>query len=290
LFFMPLPPLVFLVDNGSLRPAATFSLRRVAGALSGRLEIPVRPVSLLHSSGIAVGELDGQPAELLEPTLSRALRAGARSIVILPLFFGPSAALTEYIPERVGALLRDFPGAEIRLAHPLVRLDGPGLLDLRLARALAARVEACWQERGWSRTQVVLVDHGTPQPAVGAVRAHLGRQLAELLADSAAGVHVASMERRAGDAYAFNEPLLEDRLRLLPCDQGRVVVAQQFLSPGRHAGPGGDLAAICAAAEVASRGLETALTEPLGDHPLVIDVLADRFQEAAFQTPLRAAS
>lgn len=285
---MPSPPLVFLVDNGSLRPAATFSLRRVANALSGRLGIPVRPVSLLHSSGISAGDLEGQPAELLEPALSRALGAGARSVVILPLFFGPSAALTEYIPERVGALLRGCPEAEVRLAPPLVRLEGRERNDLRLARALAARVEACWQERGWSGTQVVLVDHGTPQPAVGAVRAHLGRQLAELLAGSAAGVHVASMERRAGDAYAFNEPLLEDRLRLPPCDQGRVVVAQQFLSPGRHAGPGGDLAAICAAAEGTGRGLETALTEPLGDHPLVIEVLVDRYQDAAHVPPVRA--
>lgn len=277
---------VFLVDNGSLRPAATLSLRRVAAALSARIGSQVHPVSLLHSSGIASEALEGRPAELLEPALARVLAEGARSVVILPLFFGPSAALTEYIPERVGALLQNAPDAQVRLAEPLVRVGGDGARDTRIAEALAARVEACWHERGWAGTQVVLVDHGTPQPAVGAVRAWLGAQLAERLGPAAAGVHVASMERRPGKAYAFNEPLLEDRLRQPPCHRGRVVIALQFLSAGRHAGPGGDLAAICAAAEVACPGLETALTEPLGDDPRIVAVLADRFSEAATLDPL----
>lgn len=86
------------------------------------------------------------------------------------------------------------------------------------------------------------------------------------------------MERREGPEYAFNEPLLEQALRQPPFDRGDVIVALQFLAPGRHAGAEGDIAAICAAAEAAQPGLRTHLTTTLGAHPQVVDVLASRFR------------
>ena len=45
-------PLTFLVDNGSLEPAATLGLRSLAAQLTSVLGTSVEPVSLLHSSGI----------------------------------------------------------------------------------------------------------------------------------------------------------------------------------------------------------------------------------------------
>ena len=60
---------------------------------------------------------------------------------------------------------------------------------------------------------------------------------------------------------------------------GSVVVCQFFLSPGRHAGPNGDVASICRKAEEARPGLRTFITKPLGDHPLILDLLAERLQE-----------
>jgi len=93
------------------------------------------------------------------------------------------------------------------------------------------------------------------------------------------------MERRAGEEYAFSRPLLEERLRQPPCDGGPVVVLLQFLSAGRHAGPEGDVAAICAAAEAERPGLSTAMTEPLAEDPRVIAVLADRFAQALQSPP-----
>jgi hypothetical protein len=93
------------------------------------------------------------------------------------------------------------------------------------------------------------------------------------------------MERREGDAFAFNEPLLERLLERAPFAAGEVVVALQFLSPGRHAGPGGDVAGICAEAEAraaaAGRRLETALTATLADDARVLDVLERRARAAA---------
>ena len=87
-----------MFDNGSLRPEATLGLRAVASALAERIGTTVHPVSLLHSSGIDPAALAGRPAELLEPALDRFLAEGGREGVLVPLFFGPSAALTDYVP------------------------------------------------------------------------------------------------------------------------------------------------------------------------------------------------
>ncbi len=46
------------------------------------------------------------------------------------------------------------------------------------------------------------------------------------------------------------------------------------------AGPGGDIAQICRAAEAERPGLRTRMTEPLAAHPLLIEVLAERLAAA----------
>ncbi|MGH7958275.1 MAG: CbiX/SirB N-terminal domain-containing protein [Opitutaceae bacterium] len=63
--------------------------------------------------------------------------------------------------------------------------------------------------------------------------------------------------------------MLPDFLRNERFASRDVVVAPLFLSPGRHAGPDGDLAQICRAAPP-----RTHLTGLVGTHPLVIDALA----------------
>ena len=57
---------IFLVDNGSLRPDATFALRALASALSGHLDKVIEPVSLLHSHKIAAKDLAGEPATIVK--------------------------------------------------------------------------------------------------------------------------------------------------------------------------------------------------------------------------------
>lgn len=278
---MPVSPTIFLCDNGSRRPEATRALRRVALALERSLGQPVAPVSLLHSSGIDAERLEGRPAELLEPAVAAALARGARSVIVLPFFFGPSAAVTAYIPERLRGLSGGSPGWELRMAAPLVRLNQSG--DDRLPEALADRVRTTRRARGWGVGPVVLVDHGSPQPAVGEVRDHVAARLAYVLGEP---VWPCSMESRDGPEYAFNQPLLAQRLRLAPCDRGRVLVVQQFLGPGRHAGPGGDLDVICQEAQRDQPGLEVAMTEPVGEDPRIVEILANRFAEAQDGPPL----
>lgn len=232
---------------------------------------------MLHSSAVPESELSGTKARLLEMVLAEHWSTGAGPAVLLPFFFGPSAALTEYVPARLEVLRTKYPDGKARLARPLVDLTVRD--DRRVACALADAVRLKMNEAGLQRPAVVLVDHGTPQPAVTAVREFLGEQLRAELGDEVQCVGTASMERREGEAYAFNEPLLARALRSAPFDTGNVVIALQFLSPGRHAGPKGDVATICEEAKRDRPYLHTHMTEPLGAHAAIVDVLADRYRE-----------
>jgi sirohydrochlorin ferrochelatase len=264
-------PLTILMDNGSLEPAATLALRELAATLGERIGRTVEPVSLLHSSGVSAEKLAGRPAEILEPALLRRRAEGRKEFLIVPLFFGPSGALTEYLPTRVAHLRTKHPELSVQVAAPLFQVG-----DDRLARILADQVLAA---RANGR-RVALVDHGSPARAVADVRNDLGKQLGTLLGPDFT-VAAASMERRAGAAYDFCEPLLAGLLRQPAWNSGDVTVAMQFLMPGRHAGPKGDVAAVCHEAEAASGGaLRTTMTGLVGEHPLLIDILADRWKAA----------
>ncbi len=271
-------PVCFLFDNGSLRASSTRSLRNVATRLEPLIGAEVKAVSLLHSSAVPAEALDGRSAELLEPALDAYFREGGRAAVALPLFFGASAALTEYLPARLAALRARHPGVRLELARELVRLDRPE--EARIETLLGDSVRSVLQMRRLRRPSVVLVDHGSPQRRVTEVRERLGKGLRELLGQEVSNVGTASMERREGEEFAFNEPLLETALRKPPFNTGDVIVALQFISPGRHAGPGGDLERICERAQTEQPGLRVHLTEPLAGHPGLGPILAERYREA----------
>ena len=271
--------LVFLVDNGSLRPGATLNLRRVAAALGEHTGMPVEARSLLHSNKVPAEELDGVPASTLGPAATWRAEEGITDMVVLPFFFGPSRALSGYLPERLGEVQAAHPKVHVRIASPLIDLQAP--TDLRLARILRDGVaEQLRQLPAGSKPAVVLADHGSPIPEVTAVRNVLAGQLATLLEDQVRSVTPASMERREGDEYRFNEPLLENLLDEPGFNQGPVIVSMLFLSPGKHAGEGGDVATICAEAETRNPGLETRITRLAGEHDGILAILADRLEQA----------
>lgn len=262
--------ITFLMDNGSLEPAATLRLRELAAALAGAIGERVEPISLLHASAIPAERLGGVAAEIFEPAVARRAAQGRRRFLVVPLFFGPSRALTEYLPGRVGHLRRSAPGLEVRVAAPLFADHDP-----RLAEIIAEHVKAAGPAG-----RVALVDHGSPVRAVTEVRNRLAAQLQALLGGDVK-VAPASMERRPEAEFAFGEPLLESLLTMPGWNAGEVTVAMQFLLPGRHAGPDGDVAQICRRAEAASRGLRTRMTRLVAEHPRLVDILADRWREAA---------
>ncbi|MEQ5803060.1 CbiX/SirB N-terminal domain-containing protein [Halomonas sp. H10-9-1] len=286
---------ILLVDNGSLRPQATLNLRRLAGALTEAAGEPVVAASLLHSHKIPAEQLEGKKAVTLGPLTKRLAAEGVTELIIVPFFFGPSQALTRYLPERLTEVQAEYPRLAIKVAAPLV--DTLAGLDLRLARLLADNVreamvnkgmvnkgmvnEAMGDERTGERRKptVVLVDHGSPTPEVAAVRNYVAGQLGALLNEEADCVTFASMERRDGDEYRFNEPLLADLLASRALAGREVILAMLFLAPGRHAGEGGDIAEICAQAIAASPGLTVTTTRLVGEHEGILEILASRVSQ-----------
>lgn len=270
--------MLFLSDNGSLRPDSYRNLRRVAGLLSERIGRPVVPASVLHSDKIDAALLDGVPALTLEPELRKALAAGVRRFSILPFFFGPTGALTWYLEERVAALRAEFGDFEV-VVYPFL-FAGDGRDDGLLGGILAENARACMAANGLVRPPVVLVDHGSPAAQVTFVRNYLAGQLSVLLRGEALCVGAASMESREGEQYAFNLPLLADKLREPPFNEGDVVVSMLFLSPGRHAGPDGDVASICREAEARARAegrvLRTHVTPLVAQDERIVEMLRRR--------------
>ena len=267
-------PIVFLVDNGSLRPQVTFFLRGLADALAKRTVLHIEAVSLLHSHKIAADKLNGVPATIVKRRLRECLASGQREFIFLPLFLGPSLAVTDYLPQVVDELSGEYPGLKVRIASVLAgdNFDAP---DPRLAQMLADQIRALQPS---PRTKVALVDHGTPIIEVNRVRNAVGRQLASAL--DASVVVPCSMERREGEAYAFNDPLLEKLGEVDDFAGGRLILAMFFLLPGRHAGDGGGVAEICDGL-ISDGAFEQIQNTPLlGEHPMLLEILEDRLRDA----------
>ena len=250
---------ILLVDNGSYEPAATLGLRDLAKSVSFLTKQEVRPVSTMHSTKIDPALLGGQPAVIFDQAVQEAKADGIDELVVLPLFIGPSRAITEYIPK---VFADAQPGAmKLTIREPLF---GPELTDMLIDNL---------KSTGWTKGSgtVLLCDHGSPIPEVtrcrnffaSSIRTQLGLKDDELIA--------CSMERREGAEYDFNEPLLEHALQSA---KGDAVILMLFLLPGRHAGGDGDVATI--AKEHAPAGLRWKLSPLLGTHPALPALLFRR--------------
>ena len=250
---------ILLVDNGSYEPAATLALRGLAQQVGKLIGLEVRPVSTMHSTKIDPALLGGVPAAIFEGAVQQAKADGIDELVVLPLFIGPSRAITEYIPK---VFADAQPGAmKLSIREPLF---GPELRSMLIDNL---------KSTGWTKGSctVYLCDHGSPIQEVtrcrnffaSAIRTELGLKDEELIA--------CSMERREGAEYDFNEPLLEDALQQA---KGEAVILMLFLLPGRHAGADGDVATI--AKEHAPAGLCWKLSPLLGTHPALPALLFGR--------------
>lgn len=276
---MQTSPEIYLIDNGSLRPDATFALRCLAARLSERVGMEVEPVSLLHAHKVPASELGGTSGQIVSSRLARSLESGGRAFVFLPLFLGPSRAITDYLPELIEAGRQTAPDLKVVIADTLAGgdVDAP---DIRLASILAGHVRQTMARAQFSNPKIALVDHGTPVAGVNRVRNAVARQLGGMLGAEVASVVACSMERRAGAEYAFNEPLLENLDELAALRGGDLIAALFFLLPGRHAGAGGDVAEICDG--LIDRGAFNRIrtTPLLAEHPALLDVLEDRLHAA----------
>lgn len=267
-----------LIDNGSLAAEPHRLLRRVAAEISRRVErvvpsapVEVQAVSWKHSHRAPMP--DGGTPWVLDTWVPAQIAAGATELVFVPFFVSPQGAIG-------GALRADLEawGIEYRFTE--------GLAPPVLGRIAAERVQDVLRERALGRGHVIVVDHGGPSPLSAAVRNQAAAEAARLLGDRVASVTAASMEspdEAGGPACGHNRPLLARALGDLAAsspDQP-MVVAPLFLAPGRHAGPGGDLARIAAAA---APGRRIFFTDLIGSHPLVPATLAAGLQADIFRS------
>ena len=267
-------PICLLVDNGSPRPEAIFSLRRVAQKLSIETEFEVLPVGLLHSNKIKVSDLDDIKAETIGTFLTSPRGKNEKSLLILPLFLGPSRGITEWLVSRLEEWRREEADRSYQVLDCL-HVDG----DYRLAMALAGGINNLIDREDLSNPRVAMVDHGTPIAEVNRVREQVGANLRKLQNYSESEFSTCSMERREGDQYSFNEPLLEGLLLKWGQEGSRdVVVALFFLLSGRHAGEGGDLAKICENASSLFPQMKIYQTNPMAEHDIVFSILKEKLE------------
>ncbi len=262
---------ILLVDNGSLRPEATLELRRLSAEVAQLLGQPVHPVSVLHSHKIDPALLDGQPAVIFEQAVQQAKTDGIDELLVLPLFIGPSRAITEYLPQ---VFADAQPGAMKLTVRPtLYGEEGAELLEILTDQILHTPGDA-------DKDTILLCDHGSPIIEVTRVRDALARDLSAEMDIPPSRLIACSMERREGPEYAFNEPLLATALQRAP---GDVIILMLFLLPGRHAGPDGDVATI--AKEHAKPGAQVRMSPLLAKHPSMSQLIAKRSGLPCVATP-----
>ena len=274
--------IVALIDNGSLEPAAHRNLRAVADAVAANSGVKVHAVSWKHSDRISADALDGTAAWCL-PAFIGAMRAlGHQSFLFIPFFLSAQGAVGS-------ALRRDLENLQVAAGTDRFEFGfTEGLAAHGVIPAIVAdRIRATKAELKLVCPPVIVVDHGGPSPTSGSLRDTIAAAVRTLLGSEISALTAASME---GEDHPHNLPLLADQLAQPGFNHGDVDVAPLFLSPGRHAGPGGDLAEIATAAEdhVAGTALRCHFTALVGHHPLALEALTRALRHAL--SPVHAES
>ncbi len=267
-----------LIDNGSLEPGAHRNLRRLAAAVGERAGIPVAAVSWKHSDRIPAAELDGKRASKLESWVRRQVAGGEREFVFVPFFICPQGAVGSALREDLEALALEAAAFEFTLAEGLSSSLASIAVD-RAVEAIAAH--------GLVRPSVIVVDHGGPAAASAGLRNAIASRVRASLGDSIATLWAASMESPAGPGFDFNRPLFSELLLSPALAAADTVVVPLFLAPGRHAGPGGDLARMARAAEARRPGLRCRFAGLVGTHPRVPGILSRPLRAAALKSNLQ---
>ena len=233
------------MDNGSLRPEAGLMTRRISNMLQQEIGLPVIAASLAHSDRIPEESLGGISIPLLDELLERLCeRADFKEIWIVPFLLVTGGMIYQRIQATLKRFSLRYPQLSFDITDGLVSESDP--LEESIAGLIAEQVHDLIDREKLLRPRLVMVDHGSPDPSSARVRNHVSERLASILGDKVDGVVPASMERREGPEYDFNEPLLE-RALVESVEQGHlnIVLARLFLQPGRHNGRGGDVDCVC---------------------------------------------
>ena len=258
---------VDLIDNGSLEAAAHEALRTAALAIGEKAQVRVESVSWKHSNRIPPATLQRGAAHMLGPWVRSQVAAGEREFIFVPFFISPQGAIGSSLRRDLEELQQDTGGFEFTFT------DGLAVANA-LPAIIADRVRETMTSLEVKRPAVVVVDHGGPSRNSADIRDQVAQAVRLGLGETIGSLMAASMETPDGPDFEFNRPLLEEVLSQDGFKSGDVLIAPLFLSPGRHAGPKGDLARIARAAEKRSPGLRCHFTQLVGSHPETIETLA----------------
>ena len=252
---------VALIDNGSVESAAHESLRAAASSVGACTDTRVEAVSWKHSDRIDPSALRDGPAATLAPWIREQVAVGEREFLFVPFFISPQGAIGSSLRRDLDRLSAETGGFAYSFSDGLASRDVLPLI-------LADRVRETMAARGLRRPALVVVDHGGPSRASAQIRDQVAAAVGTELSALVGGVRAASMETPEGPEFAFNRPLLEELLGGEGFSSGDVVIAPLFLSPGRHAGKGGDLETIASRAQERSPSLRCHFTGLVGSHHL----------------------
>ncbi len=264
---------VALVDNGSVEPAAHEGLRAAAAAIGARAGARVEAVSWRHSDRIDPAALKGGPAETLAPWVRAQVSSGERDFLFIPFFISSQGAIGSSLRRDLDGLSAETGGFAYAVTEGLA---SGGALPV----ILADRVRSILELKGLRKPALAVVDHGGPSQASATIRDRVAGEIGAALSDLVGPVRAASMETPQGPEFEFNRPLLAELLHEPGFSSGDVVIAPLFLLPGRHAGKGGDLETIAAAARLDNPLLRCHFTELVGSHPQAIETLACALERA----------
>ena len=262
-----------LVDNGSVRAAATLQLRALAKSLGEATHQMIYPISLKHADAILAEKLGGTLAQTFHEFMTQQLLAGKRDFLLVPLFFGESKAITAFVPDVIQSLEETFGVFKFEIAPVVYPLpDG----EAQLVSIVYDHIISLAELNDFPLKNIVLVDHGSPRPEVTAVRQHLVRAVQDKLPQDVL-LEEAVMERREGKEYDFNGALLEDWL-LNKARSGETYasVILLFFLPGRHAGDGGDITEICDAVMQKYPNFKIVVSPLISKHPQLLSILENR--------------
>ncbi|CAI5725645.1 unnamed protein product [Hyaloperonospora brassicae] len=285
--------LVVLVDFGSEQAEAYLALRQIGFQLSRLICQPVVPCSFRFSDHIDPKQLNDLEAKTFEMVLNEHLACRgqkASEVVVLPLFFGKSCWLTEFLPKtiaKVWATAIPVPSMPLTVRVGTCLVDQENVNDDRVAQILLERVRA--DEVDWDTTStdvsVVVVDHDTPNEDVHKARELVAQQLRSHLmtnervkvVDSA---HVERFSRIVGPKSDFDAPLLDKALRRLAVEQGSIVVAKMIISSDCGPGEDDDIDVVVDDFRAANPSVSIFVTEALKTHKLLSEILRDRYHNA----------
>jgi len=246
--------IVALVDNGSLEPAAHRNLRAMALALSAHGTTTVHAVSWKHSDRIDPERLGGTPAWTLIAFVRAMVSLGQREFVFVPFFISAQGTVGSALRHDLDDLQGEIPPFGYTFT------DGLAAHDV-LPIIVAARIRDTIAAHSLAVPPVVVVDHGGPSSASVSLRNQVAQKIRLLLGGEIGALAAASMEGAHG-------PLLAAQLQAPDFAGREVVVAPLFLSPGRHAGPDGDIPDICRHSPARCH-----VTELIGTHPIAVATL-----------------